>query len=282
MNHTDGRFTGAGGIEIRWQAWLPTDPKAVVVIAHGAGEHSGRYAHVATRLVDAGYAVYALDHRGHGRSGGRRAVVDRMDNVVADLRSLIALAAAEQPGRKVFLLGHSMGGTISLALAARHQQELAGMALSGPVAVLEAASPALRLAAKVLSALTPGLGVFGVDPSLVSRDPDVVRAYREDPLVFHGKLPARTVAELAGAVEGFPAAIPGIRLPLLLMHGTADKLAPPAGSTMVHERAGSSDKTLRLYEGLYHEILNEPEQETVITDLLDWLNARRDGAAPVR
>jgi alpha-beta hydrolase superfamily lysophospholipase len=274
MNQTDGRFTGAGGVEIRWQAWLPTDPTAVVVIAHGAGEHSGRYAHVATRLVDAGYAVYALDHRGHGRSGGRRAVVDRMDNVVADLRTFVIFAASQHPERKVFLLGHSMGGTISLVFATRHQEELAGMVLSGPVAVLEAASPALRVAAKVLSALTPGLGVFGVDPSLVSRDPEVVRAYREDPLVFHGKLPARTVAELAGAVETFPDAVRGIRLPLLLMHGTADRLAPPAGSSMVHERAGSSDRTLKLYDGLYHEILNEPEQETVISDLLDWLNAR--------
>jgi acylglycerol lipase len=274
MNQTDGRFTGAGGVEIRWQAWLPTDPRAVVVIAHGAGEHSGRYAHVATRLTSAGYAVYALDHRGHGRSGGRRAVVDRMDNAVADLHTFVAFAASQHPERKVFLLGHSMGGTISLAFAPRHQEELAGMVLSGPVAVLEAASPALRVAAKVLSALTPNLGVFGVDPSLVSRDPEVVRAYREDPLVFHGKLPARTVAELAGAVERFPDAVPGIRLPLLLMHGTADKLAPPAGSSMVHERAGSSDKTLRLYDGLYHEILNEPEKETVISDLLDWLNAR--------
>lgn len=274
MNHTDDRFTGAGGIEIWWQAWLPADPRAVVVIAHGAGEHSGRYVHVATRLVDAGCAVYALDHRGHGRSGGRRAVVDRMDNVVADLRAFIAVAAAQHPGQRLLLLGHSMGGTISLVFATRHQDELAGMALSGPVAVLEAASPALRVAAKVLSALTPNLGVFGVDPSLVSRDPEVVRAYREDPLVFHGKLPARTVAELAGAVERFPAAVPQIRIPLLLMHGTADRLAPPAGSTMVHERAGSSDKTLRLYEGLYHEILNEPEKETVIGDLLGWLNAR--------
>jgi acylglycerol lipase len=272
MTHTDGRLTGAGGIEIFWQAWVPADPRAVVVIAHGAGEHSSRYAHVATRLVDAGYAVYALDHRGHGRSQGRRAVVDRMSNVVADLHTFVDLAASRHPGRPVFLLGHSMGGAIALAFAPGHQQDLAGMALSGPVAVLEAASPALRLAAKVLSALTPNLGVFGVDPSFVSRDPEVVRAYREDPLVFHGKLPARTVAELAGAVEGFPSSVPSIRLPLLLMHGTADKLAPPAGSTMVHERAGSADKTLKLYEGLYHEILNEPEQETVISDLLGWLN----------
>ncbi|MGH7750036.1 MAG: alpha/beta fold hydrolase, partial [Candidatus Dormibacteria bacterium] len=151
MNQVDGRFTGVGDVEIFWQAWLPADPRAVVVIAHGAGEHSGRYAHVARRLVDAGYAVYALDHRGHGRSQGRRAVVDRMDRVVADVRTLVSLAGSQQPGRPVFLLGHSMGGTIAIAFAARHQDELAGLALSGPVAVLEAASPALRIAARVLS-----------------------------------------------------------------------------------------------------------------------------------
>jgi len=194
MNHVDGRFTGTGGVEIYWQAWRPAEARAVVVIAHGAGEHSRRYEHVARRLVDAGYAVYALDHRGHGLSKGRRALVDRMDRVIADVRTLVGRAAAENPGRPLFLLGHSMGGTIGIAFAARHQQELAGLALSGPVAVLEAASPALRVIASVLSTLTPGLGVFAVDASLVSRDPEVVRAYREDPLVFHGKLPARTVS----------------------------------------------------------------------------------------
>ena len=274
MSHVDGRFSGAGGVDLFWQAWTPADPRAVVVIAHGAGEHSGRYEHVARRLVDAGYAVYALDHRGHGRSAGRRALVDRMDRVIADVRTLAGRAASENPGRPLFLLGHSMGGTISIAFAARHQDELAGLALSGPVAVLEAASPALRVVASVLSTLTPNLGVFGVDPSLVSRDPEVVRAYREDPLVFHGKLPARTVAELAAAVGRFPAEVPQIRLPLLVMHGTKDALAPVAGATMVHERAASTDKTLRLYEGLYHEILNEPERQTVLGDLLSWLDDR--------
>jgi len=274
MNHVDGRFTGTGGVEIYWQAWRPAEARAVVVIAHGAGEHSRRYEHVARRLVDAGYAVYALDHRGHGLSKGRRALVDRMDRVIADVRTLVGRAAAENPGRPLFLLGHSMGGTIGIAFAARHQQDLAGLALSGPVAVLEAASPALRVIASVLSTLTPGLGVFAVDASLVSRDPEVVRAYREDPLVFHGKLPARTVAELAAAVGRFPAEVPTIRLPLLVMHGTKDALAPVAGATMVHERAASGDKTLKLYEGLYHEILNEPERQTVLDDLLSWLDDR--------
>ena len=274
MNHVDGRFTGTGGVEIYWQAWRPAEARAVVVIAHGAGEHSRRYEHVARRLVDAGYAVYALDHRGHGLSKGRRALVDRMDRVIADVRTLVGRAAAENPGRPLFLLGHSMGGTIGIAFAARHQQDLAGLALSGPVAVLEAASPALRVIASVLSTLTPGLGVFAVDASLVSRDPEVVRAYREDPLVFHGKLPARTVAELAATVGRFPAEVPTIRLPLLVMHGTKDALAPVAGATMVHERAASGDKTLKLYEGLYHEILNEPERQTVLDDLLSWLDDR--------
>ena len=274
MTHVDGRFSGAGGVDLFWQAWLPAEARAVVVIAHGAGEHSRRYEHVARRLVDAGYAVYALDHRGHGLSKGRRALVDRMDRVIADVRTLVGRAASENPGRPLFLLGHSMGGTIGIAFAARHQEELAGLALSGPVAVLEAASPALRVVASVLSTLTPGLGVFAVDASLVSRDPEVVRAYREDPLVFHGKLPARTVAELAAAVGRFPAEVPRIRLPLLVMHGTKDALAPVAGATMVHERAASGDKTLRLYEGLYHEILNEPERQTVLDDLLSWLDDR--------
>jgi lysophospholipase len=271
----DGRLTGVGALEIYWQAWLPDrEPRAVVVIAHGAGEHSGRYAHVAARLVREGYAVYALDHRGHGRSAGPRPLIDRMDSAVADLDSMIRLAAGEHPGTKLFLLGHSMGGTISVSYAMRHQDRLAGLILSGALAALDAAPPPVRVIAKVLSALTPRLPVIAVDASHVSRDPAVVRAYEDDPLVHHRKLPARTVAELAAAVESFPADAPTITIPTLILYGTSDKLAPPEGSRMLAERIGASDKSAKAYEGLYHEILNEPEQERVLDDICAWLEER--------
>ena len=245
-----------------------------MVIAHGASEHSGRYAHVGERLAGDGYAVYALDHRGHGRSQGRRAVLDRLDHAIADLRTFVELVSRREPQSGVFLLGHSMGGAIAIAYAVRHQETLAGLALSGPLAALEAASPITRGAARLLSAVAPGLGIYDVDSSAVSRDPAVVRAYDDDPLVHHGKLPARTVAELSAAVERFPDEARSLRLPLLVMHGGEDMLTPPDGSRMVHERAASEDKTLRVYDGLYHEILNEPEQDRVLDDLVAWLDAR--------
>jgi alpha-beta hydrolase superfamily lysophospholipase len=271
----EGRLDGAEGVELYWQGWLPdADPRALVVIAHGASEHSSRYAHVGARLAAAGYAVYALDHRGHGRSEGKRAQLGRIEHVVADLRAFIDLARRRHPGARVYLLGHSMGGAISIAYAVRHQGTLAGLLLSGPVADPHAANAVTRALSKVVSAIAPDLGVFAVDASLVSRDPDVVRSYEQDPLNYHGKLPARTVAELTGAVARFPDEVRGLRLPLLVMHGRADGLAPVAGSRMVHDRAGSEDKELEIYDDLYHEILNEPEQDRVLDRIVGWLDER--------
>jgi acylglycerol lipase len=275
MNHRERELEGAGGVRLFTQSWLPDGAvRAVVLIAHGVGEHSGRYAHVAARLVDEGYAVYALDHRGHGRSAGPRAVIDRMDNAVSDLDQLVVLAASEHPGVPVFLLGHSMGGTISVRYAIVHQDRLAGLILSGPLAALEAASPATRLVAKLLSAVSPGLGLFAVDPTLVSRDPGVVKAYETDPLVHHGRLPARTIAEVAGAIDSFPNEAGTVIVPTLIMYGSGDHLVPPAGSMMLNDRIGATDLTLKTYDGLYHEILNEPERDVVMDDLCSWLRAR--------
>lgn len=275
--HVEGRLDGRGGVELYWQAWLPeAEARATVVISHGVSEHSARYAHVGERLAAAGYAAYALDHRGHGRSQGKRVMVDA-DETVADLRAFIELAAARTPGKPVYLLGHSMGAAIAIACAVRHQDALAGLMLSGALADPDAASPVTRAVSKLLAAVAPGLGVYQVDASLISRDPEVVRAYEQDPLVHHGKLPARTVAELSGAVGRFPDEVPALRLPLLVMHGGEDSITTIAGSRMVHERASSSDKTLEIYDGLRHEILNEPEKERVISEMVEWLDARSAG-----
>ncbi len=276
MERRHATFEGEGGTEIWWQSWLPEGAaRATVVIAHGVAEHSDRYSHVAARLVDEGYAVYALDHRGHGRSEGRRAVVDRLDRAVADIGTLIGIARSEQPGVKLFLLGHSMGGALALQYAIDHQGDLDGLILSAPAAALEAASPLELFAGRVLSAVAPNVGVFDVDASTISRDPEVVRAYEQDPLVHQGKLPARTVAELAAAIRHFPDGAETLRLPLLVMLGTGDELVPPGAGRMVHERAASADKSLIEYEDLYHEILNEPEQEQVLDDLVAWLEAHQ-------
>ena len=167
-----------------------------------------------------------------------------------------------------------MGGAVALSYATVHQDRLRGLILSAPVAVLEAASPATRLAGRVLSTVAPRLGVYTIDSTAVSRDPAVVRDYDADPLNYHGKLPARTVAELSAAVGGFPERLPGLTLPLLTMHGTDDRLVPPDASELVIERAGSSDKSIIRYDGLYHELLNEPERQRVLGDIVAWMEAR--------
>jgi alpha-beta hydrolase superfamily lysophospholipase len=256
------------------QSWpTPATARAAVVIAHGAGEHSGRYEHVAQRLTGAGYATYALDHHGHGRSEGKPALLE-MDRAVGDLRSLINDVRGEDPERPVFLLGHSMGGCVSLVYACRYQEEIDGLILSSPLAALQAASAPMRIASKALGAVAPGLGVYAVPTEMISHDPEVVRAYEEDPLVFHGKLPARTIAELTRAIEAFPEEVPSLTLPLLVFHGSADEITPVEGSEMVFEEAASTDKTLRIFDGLYHETMNEPEQDQVLELVVGWLDER--------
>ena len=267
-------FEGDAGGEIFWQSWpAPGEARGVVVIAHGVSEHSDRYGHVAKRLNEAGYDVFALDHRGHGRSEGGRANIVRISSAVADIGTLIGIARERSAAPKLFLLGHSMGGALAIEFALEREDELDGLLLSAPAAALEAASRFELVAGRALSVIAPNLGVFPVDPTTVSRDPEVVRDYENDPLNYHRKLPARTVAELAGAIETFPDRLPGMTLPLLVMVGTGDRLVPPDASRMVAERAGSADKRLIEYDGLYHEILNEPEQDRVMDDLVAWLDA---------
>jgi acylglycerol lipase len=272
--HEEGRFEGVGGVEIYWQSWLPEgEPRALVLIAHGAAEHSGRYRWTAEQLVARGHAVYALDHRGHGRSQGPRSYVDRMENVVADLDRLRALARTRYPAAPLFLLGHSMGGCISLEYALRHQDELAGLALSAPLAVLDA-NPVARVASRALSRIAPRLPVYKIDGTTVSRDPEVVRDYDSDPLNHRGMLPARTIGELERATTAFPERLPALKLPIVITYGTGDRLVNPAGSRLVQDRSSSEDCTLIPYEGLYHEVLNEPERERVLADYADWIEAR--------
>jgi len=276
VDHAEGRFEGARGLEIYWQAWQADVPtRAAVVISHGAGEHSGRYERVAIHLAELGYPVAALDHRGHGHSQGRRALVDRIDNAAADLDVLVELTRTAQPEVPLFLLGHSLGGMIALRYALLHQDKLDGLILSGPVAVLDPQPAPARLAARALSSTVPWLPALALDPATISRDTGQVEAYRADPLVHHGRLPVRTVAEIVATTEAFPEQVPSLSLPLLLVHGSEDQLAPVAGSRMVHERAGSEDKTLEVYDGLFHEVLNElpADRERVLSDVVAWLDA---------
>jgi alpha-beta hydrolase superfamily lysophospholipase len=277
MQRNDLQLTGVGGVALRARSWVgEAPPAAILVISHGLAEHGGRYDHVATRMVAEGHAVYALDHRGHGRSGGRRANVDRFDYLVSDLHELVAHARRAGPGLPVFLLGHSMGGAIAFGYALRHQDELQALALSAPALAAGDAVPALQLLlVRILSVILPNLGALMLPASAVSRDPAVVKAYEEDPLNFRGSIPARTLAELMRAMQGFAGQAPQIRLPVLVQHGTADALVPLAATQPVYERIGSTDRTVKLYEGLFHEVLNEPERDRVLDDLVAWLAERR-------
>ena len=273
-SHLEGRRELAPARSAYWQAWLPdTEVRGVVVLVHGFGEHSARYRHVGTRLVAAGFAVYAADHRGHGRTEGRRANIERMALIVDDLGGFVRFAADRHPDLPVFMIGHSLGGLIALQYATGPDPALDGLVLSGPLVLVTVGSPVLKRLAGVLSAVFPDLEVTGLDVDAISRDPEVVRAYQADPLVHHGKIPARTGAEILATAEALPQRLPALRVPLLLLHGAEDRICVPAGSTLVHDTVSAPDKTLRRYEGLYHEIFNEPEQDEVLGDLVAWLTA---------
>ncbi len=277
--HVEGHRESAPGRSAYWQAWLPPDrARAVVVIVHGLHEHSARYAHVGARLAGAGFAAYAADQRGHGRSDGRRANLERMALIVADLGSFVRFAAERHGGLPVFMVGHSLGGLIALQYATEPGTSLEGLVLSGPLVAVTVGSALLKSLAGVLSAVVPDLGVATLDAEeKISRDPEVVRAYREDPLVYRGKVKARTGAEILVTTQRLPARLPQLSVPLLLLHGADDLICAPAGSTMVHDRVSSADKTLRRYQGLYHEVFNEPERGEVLTDLVRWLEQHLPG-----
>jgi alpha-beta hydrolase superfamily lysophospholipase len=274
--HT-GYFTGAGGVRLFYQSWgPPVKPRAILLLVHGLAEHSGRYLNLVNELVPAGFLVCALDHRGYGRSEGRRCYVKRFDDYVEDLNTYINIVREAYPDIKIFMVGHSLGGTIATAFAEAHQEKLAGLILSAPA--LKAGSSITRrdkLLARIASRLAPTAGVSSLDATSISKDPAVVKAYVSDPLVYTGKISARLGAEILKAIEKtIPPLMQTIKLPILIMQGAEDRLSNPEGSKLIFEGVSSSDKTLKRYDGLFHEIFNEPERAIVFADMRQWLAAR--------
>ena len=248
----------------------------ILLVVHGLAEHSGRYSNLVDYFVPKGYAIFGLDLRGHGKSEGLRGYVDKFSDYLDDLNIFLDLVRSEHANTKIFLVGHSVGGTIATTYAINHQRELAGLILSAPT--LKVGSSVSRfdiMMARVLSALLPKIGIAVIDASAISRDKAVVNAYVNDPLVYRGKIRARLGSELVSMIEKkLPPQMPGINLPILIMHATADRLSNPEGSTILYRLVDSKDKTLKHYEGLYHEIFNEPEHRQVLSDVEAWLAAR--------
>jgi alpha-beta hydrolase superfamily lysophospholipase len=273
---TEQTFDGIGGVRIVYDVWTPdTAPRGVVVLSHGFGEHARRYDHVAQRFGESGLVVYALDHRGHGRSGGKRVYLRDISEYTGDFSTLVGIAAAEYPDLKRVVLGHSMGGGIVFAYGVEHPDDYAAMVLSGPaVDAASAVSPVKALIAKTLGNIVPGLPVENLPTEKISRDPEVVAAYNADPMVHHGKLPAGIGRALLLVGDTMPQRAQALTAPLLVVHGEQDALIPVSGSHRLVECAGPQDVHLKVYPELYHEVFNEPEKDVVFDDVVSWIEVR--------
>ncbi|MGH8781569.1 lysophospholipase [Paraburkholderia sp.] len=263
----------ADGVELPLYRWPTTGaPRATVALLHGLAEHAGRYAALAQRLNDAGIELLAIDLRGHGRAPGRRTWVERFDDYLHDADALVGVAS--RSGAPLFLMGHSMGGAIAALYAIERSRPLAGLILSSPALAPGRDVPRwMTSLSQVISRVWPGFPALKIDASLLSRDPTVVAANLDDPLVHHGAVPARTGAELLLAMARIERGREALRVPLLVYHGTLDKLTEPDGSRAFGAHAGSPDKTLTLYEGSYHETMNDLDRDRVIDALIAWITS---------
>lgn len=269
----EGSFAGVGGLNIFTRTWEPPEgsPRAIVVVVHGFNSHSGYYLWVGEQLASHGLATYALDLRGRGRSEGERYHVDKIEDYLDDLDTLVEQARAAHPGLPVFLLGHSAGGIISCVYTLDHQDKLAGLICESFAHELPAPDIALALL-KGLSYIAPNAHVLRLDNNSFSRDPQVVEALKNDPFVADEVQPTETMAALVRGDDRLKKSFAQITLPVLIMHGTDDKVTRPSGSQHFYDMAGSTDKTLKLYEGHYHDLLNDIDKEIVMADILQWID----------
>ncbi|MFL9872773.1 alpha/beta hydrolase [Paraburkholderia megapolitana] len=265
------------GIELPLYRWPVTSPRATVALVHGLAEHAGRYTALAQRLNAAGIELFAVDLRGHGRAPGLRVWVERFDDYLQDVDAL--LDAAARSSAPLFLMGHSMGGEIAalyaIERAATRGRRFSGLILSSPALAPGRDVPRWMIGlSRIISRVWPRFPALKIDAALLSRNPAVVDNNRHDLLVHHGAVPARTGAEILLAMTRIERGRAGLRLPLLVYHGTRDKLTEPDGSRTFGTQAGSPDKTLTLYEGSYHETMNDLDRKQVIDALIEWIVKR--------
>lgn len=279
MIHREANIRGSAGLDLFVQIWQPAgEIRGVVALVHGIGEHSGRYAYLVERLVGSGFAVAGLDNRGHGRSGGRQGHIDSWSEYREDVHTFLEYVSAQFPRLPLFLYGHSLGALIVTDYVLFHPEGLDGLIVSGhPLRPTGSAKPLLILLARILSKYRPTISFpLGLDEGTLSRDPEVVKAYREDPLVFR-KVSARWGTETLAAIDRVRARASEIKLPLLILHGGADRINSVDGSKELFGLASSPDKQIRIYPGGYHEPHNDLDREVVATDVIEWLTVRANG-----
>lgn len=273
-NPREEKIKGADGLDIFVRSWRPErEARGIVAIVPGFNSHSGQYLWVGEQFAAKGLAVYAVDLRGRGRSDGERFYVEKIEDYLDNVSSLVSKAKSENPGLPVFLLGHSAGGVVSCVYTLDHQSEIDGLICEG--FAYELPVPDLVLSfLKGLSHITPHTHVYSLKNKDFSRDPSVVESMDADPLIMGESQPVQTAAVMINADNRLREEFPLIKLPLLILHGMEDKATKPSGSQHFYEQAGSLDKTLKLYEGHFHDLLNDTDKELVMADIQDWIDAR--------
>jgi acylglycerol lipase len=269
-------LTATDGTILSTQTWLPdadSDLKGVIVLSHGYAEHMGRYGHVGEFFTNDGFIVTGFDQRGHGRSKGKQfGYFERFQTSVDDLHLVMRSLNSTWRSAPLYMLGHSVGGLLTLSYMERYAPPVRGVITSGAALDIGAdVSGLVRGILRQVANIAPTLGVSQVSSAVISKDPAVVKAYDGDSYVFRGKAPARTAVELYDAGQACRQNLSKIERPILILHGGADKLISPQCAEWIYDGVGSTDKTKKIYDGLYHEILNEPEKMTVLNDIRQWI-----------
>lgn len=277
MNHLETSYTTHDGQKLYLQAWMPENPKAGLLLVHGLGEHSGRYGHLVEKWNKLGVAVFTFDGRGHGKSAGAKptAYFDSYEDYLKDIDVLFGKVKAYIPGKPAFLYGHSMGGGLVAAYVLKNQPDAKGVILSSPaIKEAEGTSAILIAVSGLINRFLPKLKVLKLDITGVSRIPEEVQKYKNDPLNYQENIPARTGYELYQMMQFIQGNAEKFTLPFLLIHGNADRLTNPKGSELLAAKAKSSDKTFRVFPGGYHELINDSDREEVMQVLVDWVGER--------
>lgn len=277
MNHLETSYTTHDGLKHYLQAWMPENPKAGLLLVHGLGEHSGRYVHIVDKLNKLGVAVFTFDGRGHGKSaeGKPTAYFDSYEDYLKDIDALFGKVKGYLPGKHAFLYGHSMGGGLVAAYVLKYKPQAAGVIISSPaIKEAEGTSPILIAISGLVNRFFPKMKVLKLDISGVSRIPEEVSKYKNDPLNYQENIPARTGYELYQMMQFIQSQAENFELPFLLIHGDADRLTNPKGSELLAQKAKSADKTLRIFPGGYHELINDSDREEVMKVIVDWVEKR--------